>query len=73
VGAVRRFVAEREEGLLYALAAAIYIPLGVWLRTPILNWIVGPLFPFLVVYLAPRLLRREHVRTRAPEPESDPA
>jgi hypothetical protein len=71
VGGVRRYAAEHEEGLLYALAAAIYIPLGIWLRSPVLNWIVGPLFPFLVVYLVPRLLRGQHAAITAPEPEPD--
>jgi hypothetical protein len=55
--ALRRFVADHEEGVLYALAVVVYIALGVTLRSVVLNWIVGPLFPFLVVYLVPRLLR----------------
>jgi hypothetical protein len=40
-----------------ALAAVLYIGLGVMARTVVLNWIVGPLFPFLVVYFVPRRIR----------------
>jgi len=47
----------RAEAGLYALAAVLYIGLGVMARTVVLNWIVGPLFPFLVVYFVPRRIR----------------
>lgn len=50
--------AEHEEGVLYAVAAVVYIPAGVFLKTIVLNWIVGILFPTFVVYVIPTWLRR---------------
>jgi hypothetical protein len=55
---MRRLWAEHEEGLLWALAVVLYIPLGVLLKTVVLNWLVGPLFPLLIVYLIPTWIRR---------------
>jgi hypothetical protein len=55
---LRRLWAEHEEGLLWVLAVVLYIPLGVLLKTVVLNWLVGPLFPLLVVYLIPTWIRR---------------
>lgn len=55
---------EHEEGCLYAVAAVVYITLGYFLKTLVLNWIVGPLFPLLVVYLIPNWIRR--ARRKAP-------
>lgn len=54
----RSWLRRHEEGALYALAAVLYIPLGVVLKTVVLNWIVGPLFPLLVVYVVPTFVRR---------------
>jgi hypothetical protein len=54
----RTFWREHEEGLLYGIAAAVYIPAGVFLKTILLNWIVGISFPFVVVYLIPMLVRK---------------
>ena len=52
----------RLEWALYVVAALGLIGLGVWLTTPILNWIVGPAFVVTVVTLgtpaAERLRRR---------------
>ena len=42
----------------FVLALAVYVLLGVTVKTVVLNWIVGPLFPVLVLYLIPRLVRR---------------
>jgi hypothetical protein len=50
---------------LYGLAAVVYVALGVWLGGLVLNWVVGPLFPFLVVYLLPRTAHRLRVRSAA--------
>ncbi|HET9443540.1 MAG TPA: hypothetical protein VFO65_09465 [Acidimicrobiales bacterium] len=55
---LRRLWAEHEEGVLYAVAVLVYVPLGVLLKAVVLNWIVGPLFPVLVVYVIPALVRR---------------
>jgi hypothetical protein len=60
----RRMWRDHEEGCLYLLAALIYIPAGVFLRTIVLNWVVGILFPLLVVYLVPTFVRRHRNRTR---------
>jgi hypothetical protein len=43
---------------LYGLAAVTYVALGVRFKGLVLNWVVGPTFPFLVVYALPRWLRR---------------
>lgn len=51
------FLRRHEEGVLYVVAAAVYITLGVFLKSLVLNWVVGPLFPFLVVYLIPKWVR----------------
>lgn len=61
-GGLRGFVGRHEEALLYAVAAVVYIVLGVFLKTVILNWVVGPLFPLLVVYLIPTWVRRWRAR-----------
>lgn len=55
---------DKREALLYGLAAVIYIALGVRFKGLVLNWVVGPTFPFLVVYALPRwLARRARVLT----------
>jgi len=35
-----------------------YVTLGLLFKSIFLNWIVGPLFPFAVMYLIPRMWRR---------------
>jgi hypothetical protein len=37
---------------------AVYLALGVWLKSWVLNWIVGPLFPLVFLYLVPTALAR---------------
>ena len=49
---------------LYGLAAVAYVALGVGFKGLVLNWVVGPTFPFLVVYALPRWLRRRVVVRR---------
>jgi len=46
------------ELILYGLAAVVYVALGVRFGGLVLNWVVGPTFPFLVVYALPRWVRR---------------
>lgn len=45
----------------YAAALVVYVVAGYFLKTWLLNWIVGPLFLLIVLYLVPtgisRLLR----------------
>ena len=36
-----------------------FVLLGVTLKSVVLNWIVGPVFPLLGLYLLPRLLGRK--------------
>ena len=49
---------------LYGLAAVAYVALGVRFKGLVLNWVVGPTFPFLVVYALPRWLRRRTILGR---------
>ncbi len=41
----------------YLLALAVYIVLGYFLRSVVLNWIIGPVFLLIALYLLPRLVR----------------
>ena len=42
----------------YLAALLVYVLLGVLLRSVVLNWIVGPLFLLLSLYLLPLAVRR---------------
>lgn len=42
----------------FAAALVIYIALGVTVKSVVLNWIVGPLFPVIVLYAVPAAVRR---------------
>ncbi len=42
----------------YAAALVAYVGLGLLTKSVVLNWVVGPVFPLLVLYVLPRLLRR---------------
>lgn len=46
----------------WAVLLAVYIALGVTVKSVVLNWIVGPLFPLVFLHLVPRAF------TRRPEP-----
>ena len=48
----------RAELALYAVAALIYISLGLWHPEFILSWIEGAAFLLLAVWLIPRVVRR---------------
>lgn len=41
----------------YVLVFVVYVGLGVLTRSVVLNWIVGPLFPLLALYVVPKLAR----------------
>ncbi len=41
----------------YVATLVAYVALGFFLRSVVLNWIVGPLVPLLALYLVPRLVR----------------
>jgi hypothetical protein len=61
---------DHEEGILYAVAAVIYIPAGVFLKTVVLNWMVGILFPLIVVYLVPKQIRRTRSKRAGADPDA---
>jgi hypothetical protein len=42
---------------LYGLALVAYVALGLLTRSVVLNWIIGPLFLLLALYVLPRALR----------------
>lgn len=42
----------------WALTFGSYVVLGYWFRSVFLNWIVGPLYPLVVMYLVPAAVRR---------------
>jgi hypothetical protein len=48
----------RAERVAYAVAVIGLIVIGVFVRTPILNWIVGPAFVVTVVVVLTPLLSR---------------
>ncbi len=39
-------------------ALVVYVALGLVVKSTVLNWIVGPLFPVLVLYVIPHAIRR---------------
>ena len=42
----------------YVAAFVVYVALGVVLKSAVLNWIVGPVFLVVVLYLVPKVVRR---------------
>ena len=59
---------DRVPAYAYLVALAVYVALGLVARSLVLNWIVGPLFPMLVLYLIPRTMRRRLSRAREARP-----
>jgi uncharacterized membrane protein len=57
--------ARRRALLVNVLAVVTYIPLGILLRTGLLNWIIGPLYYVLVVATVPNLLAGRRSRDDA--------
>jgi hypothetical protein len=47
-----------EQPAAWAVLLVVYVALGLVLKSAVLNWIVGPLFPLLFLYVLPRLLGR---------------
>ena len=47
-----------EQPVAWAVLLAVYVALGMVLKSAVLNWIVGPFFPLIFLYVVPRLLRR---------------
>lgn len=58
-----REIGGRESAYLHVAAVLTYIPLGIFLRTPILNWIVGPMYLVLFMWWVPPLVDRLRGRT----------
>lgn len=56
--------ARHEQGFLYAIAAVTYIILGVFLRTFVLNWVIGPLYLLFIVWILPDWIRNHWGRNR---------
>ena len=59
----------------WVLTFLSYVVLGYLLKSVVLNWIVGPLYPLFVMYVLPTTLRgllggRVAVRPLAQEPEA---
>ena len=53
----------------WAATFASYVVLGYLTKSVVLNWIVGPLYPVLVMYVLPAGVRR---LLRRPAPEAAP-
>jgi hypothetical protein len=66
-GRLGTFAHEHEEGLLYLLAAVLYVVPCLFVRRLILNWITGPLFPVLIVGVIPQLVRNRRARSATSE------
>jgi hypothetical protein len=57
----------------WAITFASYVFLGYHLRTYVLNWIVGPLYPLLVMHLLPNAVRRLLGRPSSDDPSASSA
>jgi hypothetical protein len=42
----------------YALAFVAYVALGYFVKSAVLNWLVGPLFLLIVLHVVPKALTR---------------
>lgn len=49
-------------GIAYVAALVSYVVLGLVVKSVVLNWIVGPLFLLITLYLLPRAVRRLRAR-----------
>ena len=41
----------------HSVALVFYVALGLFLKSVVINWIAGPLFPLIVLHLIPRAAR----------------
>ena len=46
----------------FVATLVVYIALGLYLKSPVLNWIVGPLWLFGSLYLIPAMVRAARTR-----------
>jgi hypothetical protein len=44
--------------VMWVLVLILYVVLGYWFKTVFLNWIIGPIFPFVLMYLVPAIWQR---------------
>jgi uncharacterized membrane protein len=51
---------------LFVPVFVLYVVLGLLAKSAVLNWIVGPLFPLLVLYVIPHLAGRARRRLVGP-------
>jgi hypothetical protein len=56
--------ARYDQFFLYAIAAVTYIILGIFLRTFVLNWVVGPLYLLFIVWILPGWIRTHWGKNR---------
>jgi hypothetical protein len=57
---------DRDIGAGWYVAALVgYVAAGFFLKSILLNWLVGPLFLLIVLYLVPRFVRGVGRRLRA--------
>lgn len=54
---MRSFYVRHETVVITVVASIVYIVVGMYVR-PLLNWIVGPLWPVACVWFVPPLVRR---------------
>lgn len=53
----------QDQPIAWVVLLVVYIALGVAVKSVVLNWIVGPIFPLIGLYLLPRLLGRSEQTT----------
>jgi hypothetical protein len=56
-GSLHRFYIRHEYGVVYAAAGVSYVLIAMHVKV-ILNWIVGPLWPVVFMWLGPVVVRR---------------
>ena len=47
-----------DQPVAWLVLLVVYVALGMVVKSAVLNWIVGPLFPLVFLYLLPRAFRR---------------
>jgi hypothetical protein len=48
-----------QHPIAWVLIMGVYIGLGITVKSVVLNWIIGPAWPVLLLYVIPRALRRD--------------
>jgi NhaP-type Na+/H+ or K+/H+ antiporter len=55
---IKRQASDVTSPLWFCISVVVFIGLGLWLKTRILTWIYGPLFPLFFLYVLPTAARR---------------